>query len=187
MRKVIDGLPKSYFNYPMPVVVVGIQKGDVRNLIPLVWHVQLSFDPPLYGVSISPKRFSHNLLMEAGEFSVNFLPFEKAELINKLGSLSGRDVDKLKKLGIEIEPATRIDGFVMKDAYVSFECELIEHSAFDGDHTFFVGLVRATHYETDYFNHKTIIDVSKVNPTLYIGDYKYLTTDPKSLKDFSDK
>ncbi len=184
MKKVIQGLPKSYFNYPMPVAVVGIKREDTRNLIPLVWHVQLSFDPPLYGISISPKRFSHDLVMEAGEFSVNFLPFEKVELINKIGSLSGREVDKIKELGVEIEEATAIDGFVLKDAYAAFECELIEHTAFDGDHTFFVGLVVATHYETNFYDEKTIIKVDRVKPTLYIGKYRYLTVDPESLKDF---
>ncbi len=185
MRKFIEGLPKSYFNYPMPVTVVGIQKGETRNLIPLVWHVQLSFDPPLYGVSISPKRFSHNLLLEAGEFSVNFLPFEMVPLIARLGSVSGREVDKIKEFNVQVEPARKIDGFILKDAYVSFECQLIEHTAFQGDHTFFVGLVVATHYETEFFDENTVIDVKAVKPTLYIGKYRYLTVDPESLKDTS--
>ncbi len=184
MKKAIDGLPKSYFNYPMPVAVVGIKKDDIKNLIPLVWHVQLSFDPPLYGISISPKRFSHDLVLQAGEFSVNFLPFEKVELIARLGSVSGKNVDKIKEFGIPIEEAHSIDGFILKDAYASFECRLIEHSAFDGDHTFFVGLVVKTHYETDYYDEQTVIEVDKVRPSLYIGKYRYVTVDPETLKDF---
>ena len=178
----IEGLPKSYLSYPMVAAVVGVKEASKINFIPVVWHVQLSFDPPLYGVAISPKRFSHDMILKAGEFSVNFLPFEHAELIAKLGSTSGRDVDKVKEFDIKLRDPVKLDVPIIDGVYAAFECELIEHSAFGGDHTFFVGEVVATHFDPNVFDEKLTLEPQKVLPTLYLGKYKFLTVDPKSLR-----
>jgi flavin reductase (DIM6/NTAB) family NADH-FMN oxidoreductase RutF len=66
----------------------------------VAWHTAISFKPPLYGVSISPKRFTYQLIVDSKEFGVNFLPFEAAELIASMGGSGGQEIDKFQNFNI---------------------------------------------------------------------------------------
>lgn len=179
--KVVNGMPKTYYHYPRIVAVAGVRYNNKVNFIPLVWHTGLSFSPPLYGISISPKRFSFELILKSGEFSVNFVEFKFRELVEKWGSISGRDVDKAKLSSVSFSNGNKTDTPILDIAYVVHECELVEHYTL-GDHTLFVGLVKATHYRESYFDDKTMLKVGSVLPLLYLGKHTYITVDPESKK-----
>ena len=179
--KVVEGMPKTYYHYPRIVAVAGVKYEDRVNFIPLVWHTGLSFSPPLYGISISPKRFSFELVLKSGEFSVNFVEFKYREVVEKWGSMSGRDVDKTSIAQIGFKRGVKTDTPILDIAYVVHECELVEHHTL-GDHALFVGLVKATHYREDYFDDKTMLKVNSVSPLLYLGKHVYITVDPESKK-----
>lgn len=175
--KIKEGMPKTYYHYPRIVAVAGISLDDKVNFIPLVWHTGLSFSPPLYGISISPKRYSFELILKSGEFSVNFVEYKYKDIVEKLGSMSGRDVDKAKVLGIDYKKGVKTDTPLLSIAYVVHECKLIEHHKL-GDHTLFVGEVLATHYKEEYFDEKTMLKVENVSPLLYLGKHVYITVNP---------
>ena len=177
--KVVEGMPKTYYHYPRIVAVAGVKYRDKVNFIPLVWHTGLSFSPPLYGISVSPKRFSFELILKSGEFSVNFLEFKYRDIVEKWGSVSGKEVDKLRLAQVNFKNGVKTDVPVLDIAYVIHECELVEHYKL-GDHTLFVGLVKATHYREDYFDNKTMLRVDSVSPLLYLGKHVYITVDPES-------
>ncbi len=177
--RVVEGMPKTYYHYPRIVAVAGMRFNNKVNFIPLVWHTGLSFSPPLYGISISPKRFSFELILKSGEFSVNFVEFKYRNVVEKWGSVSGRDVDKSNLIRAGFKNGIKTDTPILDIAYVVHECELIEHYTL-GDHTLFVGLVKATHYREDYFDDKTMLKVDSVSPLLYLGKHVYITVDPES-------
>ncbi len=177
--KIVEGMPKTYYHYPRIVAIGGVKYEEKVNLIPLVWHTPLSFSPPLYGISVSPKRFSFELILKSGEFSVNFVEYKYRDVVEKWGSVSGKDVDKIKLSQIGFKKGKKTDAPILDIAYVIHECELIEHHTL-GDHTLFVGLVKATHYREDYFDDKTMLKVDSVSPLLYLGKHVYITADPKS-------
>ncbi|BDG15359.1 flavin reductase family protein [Thermus brockianus] len=131
-------LPAFYHYYPGVPAVVGVRLGGRVNFCPAVWNTGLSADPPLFGVSLSPKRFTHGLLLEARRFSASFHPYTQAALVQWLGSVSGREVDKgqaphfLGQTGVPI----------LEGAYAAYELALLEVCSF-GDHDLFVGRVVA--------------------------------------------
>ncbi len=175
---------RGYITYPRLVVVVGVHAEGKRNLMPAVWNTPLSFDPPLYGVSIAPKRYTHDLILKSMQFSVCFFPYRLSDLVEALGSVSGRDVDKFSKYGIETLPSVELDVPVPKDAYAVLECEYVEHKQF-GDHTLFVGEVKVIHYNEDVCTEAygmPILDLFKEKPVLYAGRGSYVTVDSSSLK-----
>lgn len=59
MNSSVD-IGKFYYFFPQAVAVVGIEK----NVMPAAWHTPISADPPLYGVLISPKRHTFELLQK---------------------------------------------------------------------------------------------------------------------------
>ena len=182
MKKFIKAPTKFYFHYPFPVTVVITKWEDKINLMSAVWHTQLSFNPPLYGVSISPKRLSHEMILKSKQFTLNFLDYELMETVAFVGSTSGRDIDKVHVFDIPIENGRLVDVPVLSEAYAAYECELHDVKEY-GDHTLFVGKIVGVHYDEDlYYGEKFHPLVEKIFPVLYTGDKVYLTTDPSTKK-----
>jgi len=65
-------------HYPKMAVIVTASSKGKDNAMTAAWHSSISRNPPLYGVSISPKRFTYQLIAESKEFAINFIPWEKA-------------------------------------------------------------------------------------------------------------
>lgn len=169
-----------YHQYPSLATVVTVQAEGVANAMAVAWHSVVSHMPPLYGVSVSPKRFTHDLILRAGEFAVNFLPFEEARLIAATGGVSGREVDKFKSFKVARVESQRTGAPILERAYAAYECKLVAHYEC-GDHTWFVGEIVMVHFLEEAFTEKGTLDLTRVNPALYLGADLYVTTNPGSL------
>jgi len=173
---------KFYYLFPQTVAVIGV----ARNLMPAAWHTPISAKPPLYGVLISPKRYTYELLKVENGFTVNFLKHDQADLIAKLGSTSGRDLDKLTRFNIAAEPADKISGTIMSQSYAAYECEKYAMHEY-GDHLLIVGRILLIHVAQDALREQESVDEKKISPVLYFGKDRYLTIDPNSLSIFPKK
>jgi flavin reductase (DIM6/NTAB) family NADH-FMN oxidoreductase RutF len=142
----------------LPVAIVSVAAGDKVNIMTAAWVGPLSHHPPIIYVSISPKRYTHDLILEAGEFSLNILTDKQRELSTVAGTISGRKEDKLKHSLFKQEPGIKVKAPRLKDVRAVMECKLINHFA-AGDHTVFVGEVVNFINDEDkspliLFNHK---------------------------------
>ena len=180
MKKVTTKISEFQYFYPYTVALVGAQADKQTNYMACAWHTALSFDPPLFGILISKKRLSHQIISLAQEFTVNFLSFERAKLSAQMGRRSGHDIDKLNEFQLKLSSSRIIKSPIIEDAYVCFECKLTDIRAY-GDHDLFVGEVLAVH-EDECFTEKGVIDTRKVQPLLYLGKDLYMTTDPDTVK-----
>lgn len=172
---------RLYEFYPAVAAVLTVAHNGRKNAMAMAWHSVLSFDPPLYGALVSPKRYTYELLKAAGAYAVNFLPLEKAELIAQVGRNSGRDVDKFAAFGIEERPLPDALAPVLKDAYAAYECRVVAVYTV-GDHDLFVGEIVRVHRQEEAFTPELTLDVTRVRPALYLGADRYLSTDPASLQ-----
>jgi len=84
-------------HYPKLAIIVTAQTKGKENAMAVAWHTSLSFNPPLYGIAVAPKRFTYQLIIDSKEFAVNFLPFEAAELIASIGGSGGQEIDKFQR------------------------------------------------------------------------------------------
>jgi flavin reductase (DIM6/NTAB) family NADH-FMN oxidoreductase RutF len=178
----IEKFEKFYYLFPQTVAVIGVG----RNLMPAAWHTPISAVPPLYGILISPKRYTYELLKKEKGFTVNFLKHDQADLIAKLGSTSGRTIDKLDRFDITTMPGRRVNGTLMHLSYAAYECEKYDMHEY-GDHFLVVGRILLIHVAQDTLRKKESVDEKKVLPALYFGKDRYLTTDPDSLSIFEKK
>ena len=168
----IEGVGEFYFHYPMIAAVVTVSAGGRENALAVAWHCALSFEPPLYGVAISPKRFSYQLILEAQEFAVNFLSIERAKLIAAVGRTSGREFDKFEKFQIAKEKPFKISAPILREAYAAYECKLVVHHTY-GDHEWFVGEVVASHYQEEAFDRRGLLNMDAIKPAFYLGEDRY--------------
>ncbi len=168
-----------YGYYPGLVAVVTVDTGAERNAMAAGWNVALSFVPPLYGVAIAPIRHTHDLMLKADAFGVNFVPLEATQLIGAVGGTSGRDMDKFAAFHIATESSLRTSAPVLADAYVTYECELRDHHVF-GDHTLFAGEIVAMHIAEGAFSAQKISQLDAVSPAIYLGHDYYLRPAPDS-------
>ena len=59
-------------NPPSTVVMATSVDSDGKpNIITLAMYIPISSKPPMICIGVSPKRYSHNLILESGEFVVN--------------------------------------------------------------------------------------------------------------------
>lgn len=176
----IEGVGEFNEHYPAVAAVVTARAGEKANAMAAAWHSSLSFEPPLYGVAISPKRFTHDLLLEAGEFGVNFLPFERAGIIAAVGGSTGGEVDKFEAFEIAEEKPVLTSAPILAEAYAAYECKLVSHHTF-GDHTWFVGEIVMVHLVEGAVTDEGTLDLSSVKPALYLGADRYVTALRESL------
>jgi len=168
-----EGLIDKGGYYPMLATIVTSKSKEKENAMAVAWHAIISTNPPAYGVSISPKRFTHKLIVDSGVFAVNFMPGEDAELIAAVGGCSGRDTDKFVTLGIEKERGLVLDVPVLKSAYFALECKLISTTSC-ADHDWFIGRVVATHWSKEAFDENGMLRFENATPTTYLGSNNYL-------------
>ncbi len=179
-RKVTEHFEGFFHYYPTMVVVVTTHSGDKDNAMAAAWHAPISREPPFYGVSLSPKRYSHRLVLESGEFGVNFLPLEQARLIAAVGSSQGQEMDKFDAFGIAREKPLKTRVPILRDAYAAYECRVVDHKLW-GDHEWIVGEIVAVHVEEEAFTQDDRLDLKRLKPALYLGKDLYVTPDPQSL------
>jgi flavin reductase (DIM6/NTAB) family NADH-FMN oxidoreductase RutF len=171
-----DRIDKFYYFYPQTVAMIGVN----NNIMPAAWHTPVSGQPPLYGILISPKRYTYDLLNRENGFTVNFLEHDHAQLCAWTGGISGRDTDKFKEFGISCFRADTVNGPILDQCYAAYECK--KHSVVEyGDHYLFIGEIVLIHYRKDILNIDRLIDEKNVKPMLYFGRDRYITTDPHRI------
>lgn len=167
---------KFYYYFPQTVAVVGVDK----NVMPVAWHTPISAQPPLFGILVSPKRYTYSLLKKGSGFTVNFMEFNEASLIAKIGGTSGKDVNKLKKFEIHCSPGDKINGVIILSSYAAYECQKFEEYSL-GDHSLIVGKIVLIHYKEEILTPQGLINEKKISPMLYFGKDRYITINPHTL------
>jgi flavin reductase (DIM6/NTAB) family NADH-FMN oxidoreductase RutF len=180
-KTVIAGEGSFYHHYPSYVAVITAQFEGKKGIMAAAWHAPISHTPPLFGVSLAPKRYTYKLIEKAKEFAINFLSFDKVELVISVGSVSGTEVDKYKKFGIETEKPIKTTAPILKDAYAAYECRLIDSREY-GDHIWIVGEIVATHFDKALFTKDETIDLKRVSPILYMGADRYTIPSSADIK-----
>ena len=176
-----EGAGKFNCNYPTLAVIVTAQANGRENAMTVAWHASISFNPPLYGISISSKRFTYQLIVDSKEFGVNFLPLEQAEIAASVGGCRGQEIDKFQRFNIATEKALKTAVPVLKAAYAAYECKLVDDRDY-GDHRWLVGEVVAVHLLEEAFSSEAALKSGKAAPLLYLGNEHYVTAAKDTIR-----
>jgi len=103
-----------------------LMTGAQGNPMTIGWaQLGIIWGKPVLTVLVRPSRFSHDLLEERGEFSVNILPLSEKKNLALCGSRSGRNTDKIALCGFHLRPGEQISVPSCEESEIIYECRLL--------------------------------------------------------------
>jgi len=155
-----DEAEDAFSGFP---VVLATVSGEKDNIITLAMCHVFSFRPPLLGIGVGPRRYSHGLLKASKDFAVNIPSRHMVAAVELCGTKSGRKVDKFQAAGLTREKAERVSAPLIAECPVNIECVKVKELE-TGDHTWFVGEIVAARADPAYDKNRDML--------LYWGDYR---------------
>jgi flavin reductase (DIM6/NTAB) family NADH-FMN oxidoreductase RutF len=156
--------------YPVPVVLVscGVEK---PNIITLAWAGIVCSQPPAVAIAIRPERLSHSLIGSAGEFVVNLPRADQLKIVDYIGHVSGRTVDKWAACRLTPAAAQKIRTPLIAECSVALECRTLQRLPL-GTHELFIGEVLAVQADEAVLNSQGQVDYERADLFAYAsGDY----------------
>jgi len=124
-------------------VVWAVAENDGKcSICPLGWKMMTSGSPPMLAISVAPTRFSHDLIVNSGEFVLAWPGEDLAEATLFCGTHSGRKTDKFQEAGLTPLKAKVVGTPLIAQCIANLECRLAGQMT-TGDHTIFAGEVVA--------------------------------------------
>ncbi|NLL75700.1 MAG: flavin reductase family protein [Clostridiales bacterium] len=129
MKREIDLF--DYANEIMRAVKTGVlltTKADERiNSMTISWGtLGIEWGRPIFTTFVREGRFTNSHLEKNPEFTINvaYGNFDKT-ILGFCGTKSGRDVDKIKELGLTLVPAEKISVPAIMELPLTLECKVI--------------------------------------------------------------
>lgn len=114
-----------YVLHPSPTVVIVTKCPNGRyNAMPASWNMPVSEEPPSVAVAIDRESYTFECLESHPEATINVPHSGQVDLVYALGSVSGRDVDKVAKYGLKLEESASISVPRWSDAIASIEARV---------------------------------------------------------------
>lgn len=181
IKKVEVDLTSAYrLLYPRHVVLVScVDRAGKANVITLAWSMPASIRPPMLAISIAPKRYSHQLIQETGEFVVNIPTMEIVKKTLLCGRITGREYDKFKEARLTPLPAKMVQPPIIKECVAHLECKLHQQIT-TGDHTLFVGNVLTACANEGVLKGRRL-NLEKVKPIYHVGGDDFVTLVPEII------
>jgi flavin reductase (DIM6/NTAB) family NADH-FMN oxidoreductase RutF len=148
MKRLQTNLSAGIWVLPsVPIVLVTVG----RNIMTAGAFHFYSFDPPSLMVGIMPDKYSHQLLVELGDFGINVPTTEQLPVVRICGTVSGKDgTNKYEAAGVTpLEPAV-IKSHLISECPLNVECQVVHRIEYPGSHEWFVGEIRAVHVDDAY-------------------------------------
>jgi len=149
MQRLTNYRDSRLLQYPDPVSII-IVKDEQGKYNPMAasWVTPTSIEPRMIAISVGFQRYTYELMLKQNEFVVSFPSAGMSAEVELFGSQSGRDVDKLKSLGTPVQAATVIDGVLLAEASINYEC-ILKDSMVTGNHMLIAAEIVASHIHTD--------------------------------------
>ncbi|MHA1977298.1 MAG: flavin reductase family protein [Candidatus Hodarchaeales archaeon] len=127
------------FLYPRFTVIVSSGTLSNPNALAIAWSTPLSVDPPLIGILIANRRYSHEIIKKEKCFVVNIPDFTLVEETHYIGRISGREEpDKIEKAGFTLEASKKISAPCIRECKINLGC-ILKDIISTGDHDMFIG------------------------------------------------
>jgi flavin reductase (DIM6/NTAB) family NADH-FMN oxidoreductase RutF len=150
------------------------------------WSTPVSHNPWMMSISVHPSRYTHKIIDETREFTVNIPTTELTNEMQYCGEYSGEDVDKFKELNLTPVKGKKVKCPSIKECIAYLECKVTQQFI-TGDHTTFIGKIIYAEAEEDLIKINTdtrtipdrYFDPVKCEILLHLGGDAYITTSEK--------
>ncbi|WP_293723453.1 flavin reductase family protein [uncultured Cetobacterium sp.] len=171
---------------PVPAVVITSKNKDGKeNAFTVAWTGTICTNPPMLSISIRPERLSYEYIKETMEFTVNLPNTFQVRETDYCGVISGRDVDKIKHLGLTSKPGHHVNSPYIEDFPINIECKVKQIIPL-GTHDLFLAEVVGSHINKNIIDEKGKIHFEWANLINYChGEYFPMSKKPIGQFGFS--
>ncbi len=108
-------------------ILLTTKVGEKVNTMTIGWgHIGVLWNKPVYIVYVRQSRHTKAMLEENGEFTVNTPVGDyDPKILSFCGTKSGRDVDKIEALGLQLEEPETISVPGIREFPLTLECKVI--------------------------------------------------------------
>ena len=107
-------------------LLVSADRQGQPNAMAIGWGlVGPGWSKPVFLVLVRPSRYTHGLIEARGEFTVNILPPEMADVLAYCGGCSGRDHDKFAEKELTPVAGRTVEVPTLGEAVIAYECRVV--------------------------------------------------------------
>ncbi|MGN6527230.1 MAG: flavin reductase family protein [Burkholderiaceae bacterium] len=128
-----------------PTVLVSAEHEGRRNVMAAAWSMPLDFLPPKVAVVLDKQTFTRGLVEASGRFALAVPPVALAGLTQRVGNISGRDVDKFAASDAlaRAEPGPATGAPLVEGCVAWLECRRLPEPHVEQAYDLFLGEVVA--------------------------------------------
>jgi len=178
--KIEVDLNESYkLLHPRPVVMIcSIGKDGKINIMACSWITPISDEPPLIAMSLWSKGYTHKLIDEIGEFTINIPSINLLEKVWLAGTKSGSKIDKAKLLKLSFKESKKVKPPIINDCIGNLECK-VKNRIVINEQILYIAEILKAYIEEDLF--KDNILAKEANILHHVGS-KFFAITTKYLK-----
>lgn len=166
---------------PCPAVLVSAKYGEIENVLTISWAGIASSHPEYVTISINPKRFSHNIILNSRKFCIGIPSFDLLDSVDFCGNNSGSNIDKFSACGFT--KSYIADYILINECKMHLLCDVVNVIEL-GSHHLFIAKVIQKYIRTDIEGNLQQI----LNPIAYFRPFYYgLAENNSGIYGFTNK
>jgi flavin reductase (DIM6/NTAB) family NADH-FMN oxidoreductase RutF/chorismate mutase len=126
-----------------PTTLVTAAANGKRNVMAAAWAMPLDLEPARVAVVIARDTYTRTLVDASQSFVLNVPTLAMIDLVHRVGSTSGRDVDKFAAYGITTSAGSEIDAPFVEGCSAWLECRVRSEPSIEKAYDLFVADVVA--------------------------------------------
>ena len=138
-----------------PTILVSSSYNGNQNIMAAAWNMPLDFDPPKICVVIDKNTYTRELIEASGTFAINVPCVAQVDLVTKLGSTSGRELqgtDKFAENQLQTFAAKHIAAPLLTGCVAWLECKIIPEPHNQNSYDLFIAEVVAAYADERVFS-----------------------------------
>ncbi|MBP7653189.1 flavin reductase family protein [Candidatus Dependentiae bacterium] len=155
-----------------PLLVVSSEFKKKETFTPIAWNMPVEHTPPIIAITVSKENYVNFLIKKSKQFCLNVLEIENLDLIKKLGSVSGKDTDKISEFCLKTKKCKTIAASYMLNSAAVIECVLIKTISVEGVDIF---LGKTEYCSVSEKFCKTSWDAEKIRTIHHLGGGNFAT------------
>jgi flavin reductase (DIM6/NTAB) family NADH-FMN oxidoreductase RutF len=175
MKRKVNSKDSYKLLHPKLVALITSRSKKGRhNVMSCAWMTPVSVNPPLVLVCIVKEWYTSELINDSKEFIINIPDRSMIREIMLAGTLSGRRVDKLVKMGLKVSKGRSVKSYSIDKCIAHLECKLVKKVS-AGESYIFIGRVLNAYADEEYFDKRW---KDKASLPLHLCDDRFVTIKP---------
>lgn len=121
-----DVLEETYTKLNKGLLLSSVGNDGRENIMTIGWGlVGTLWSEPVFMVAVRHSRYTHKLIEETSQFTVNVPSEGMEEIIAYCGKVSGRDHDKFKEMKLKTRKGKTVKSPMISECIANYECRVI--------------------------------------------------------------